>query len=277
MLPAARRFFSRRRLPLEKTSCDGRLRSEAVADGIRDRLLTPKSAASAGRVSNNGGASSSLQGPRRARIDLQILGRMLGRPTYAPAPTTQMSSGGTVTRDGVYVHTVRGERRQGRASTFPYHDGSKAGYSASLPCTLRGDGTSRGDEVNCATCFMRSLAIDCHRALLGALAKIYVDVVSAVVSVVSSLGQASPGCSGRAFFRFPTTLGQSCRNNLEGVLGRLGQRGSSGSRRQRRREQLSSGRRRDVLESGQAHLQASRHSKTRRAADLAASWHRIET
>ncbi len=37
-------------------------------------------------------------------------------------------------------------RRDTKVSTYPYHDGTKLGYTASLPYTLRSDGSSTGDD-----------------------------------------------------------------------------------------------------------------------------------
>ena len=91
-------------------------------------------------------AHGELESAYKPDAVLGNLERMLGRPTYSTGPGSQIGASGSVTRDGVYVYTVRGERRQVRVSTYPYHDGAKVGYTASLPYTLRGDGTSGGDE-----------------------------------------------------------------------------------------------------------------------------------
>lgn len=92
-------------------------------------------------------AQGELESPYKQDAVLGNLERMLGRPTNYGDVGAQIGSSGSVTRDATYVYTVRGERRQVKVSTFPYHDGSKVSYIASLPYTLRSDGTSTGDDA----------------------------------------------------------------------------------------------------------------------------------
>ncbi len=92
-------------------------------------------------------AQGELESPYKQDAVLANLERMLGRPTNSGGVGAQICSSGSVTRYATYVYTVRGERRQVKVSTFPYHGGSKVSYVASLPYTLRSDGTSRGDDA----------------------------------------------------------------------------------------------------------------------------------
>lgn len=91
-------------------------------------------------------AHGELESPYKPDAVLGNLERLLGRPVTSTLPASQIGAGGIVTRDGVYIYTVRGERRQVKVSTYPYHDGTKLGYTASLPYTLRSDGSSTGDD-----------------------------------------------------------------------------------------------------------------------------------
>jgi len=91
-------------------------------------------------------AKGELESAYKQDAVLGNLERMLGRPMNSGFAGNQINAGGTVTKDGVYVYTVRGERRQVKVSTFPYHDGAKVNYAASLPYTLRSDGSSSGDD-----------------------------------------------------------------------------------------------------------------------------------
>ncbi len=98
-------------------------------------------------LSLNCRAQGELESPYKQDAVLGNLERMLGRPMNSGGAGAQIGSDGTVTRDATYVYTVRGERRRVQVSTFPYHNGSKVNYVASLPYTLRSDGTSTGDDA----------------------------------------------------------------------------------------------------------------------------------
>ena len=91
-------------------------------------------------------ASGEIEAKYKPDAVLGNLERLLGRPTYTNSPGAQISGSGAVTRDGVFIYTDQGERRQVRISTVPYHEGAKISYSASLPYTLHSDGSSSGDD-----------------------------------------------------------------------------------------------------------------------------------
>ncbi len=91
-------------------------------------------------------ATGELDSKYKPDTVLANLERHLGRPGTGSAPRSQISANGEVAREGVYVYTVRGQRRTVKVTTYPYHDATKVAYSASLPYSLRSDGSSTGDD-----------------------------------------------------------------------------------------------------------------------------------
>ena len=91
-------------------------------------------------------AKGELESQYKQDAVLGNLERMLGRSNGRTMPANQISSSGSVTRDGTFVYTVAGVRREVNVATFPYHDGCKLTYSASLPYSLSPDGTASGDD-----------------------------------------------------------------------------------------------------------------------------------
>ncbi len=92
-------------------------------------------------------ASGEIDAKYKPEAVLGNLERLLGRPVYANSPGAQIGASGSVTREGVFVYTDHGERRQVHISTVPYHEGAKVAYSASLPYTLHSDGSGTGNEA----------------------------------------------------------------------------------------------------------------------------------
>ncbi len=95
-------------------------------------------------------ARGELESKYKPEAVLGNLERMLGRPDGRGAPGAQIGASGSVTKDADYVYTDHGARRQVHVSTFPYHDGAKIAYTASLSYTLKSDGTVVGDESSAA-------------------------------------------------------------------------------------------------------------------------------
>lgn len=65
--------------------------------------------------------------------------RLWGRPT-----TEAVRQPNSVGREGTFVYTANGARTIVRVLAFPYHDGTKVQYEATMPYELKPDGTSSG-------------------------------------------------------------------------------------------------------------------------------------
>lgn len=65
--------------------------------------------------------------------------RLWGRPS-----TESVRQTNSVGREGTFVYTAGGTRTAVRVLAFPYHDGTKVQYEASLPYELKPDGSSSG-------------------------------------------------------------------------------------------------------------------------------------
>ena len=116
----------------------GALKLPPTAD-LTDDYLTIASAMSTAAASLSTQVRGEIESKYKPEAVIGNFERLWGRPS-----TEAMRQPNSVGREGTFVYTAGGARTQVRVSAFPYHDGTKVQYEASLPYELKPDGTSSG-------------------------------------------------------------------------------------------------------------------------------------